>query len=61
MPPLYTAKRCCKNHERVVMKLKKGALISAGKCTKTFGGLAPPGPAGEAYSAPPNPLAGLKG
>jgi len=27
----------------------------------TFGGRAPPGPDGGAYSAPPNPLAGLKG
>jgi len=26
-----------------------------------FGGQAPPGPAGGAYSAPPDPLAGLKG
>jgi len=27
----------------------------------SFGGWAPPGPAGGAYSAPPDPLAGLKG
>jgi len=26
-----------------------------------FGGRAPPGPAGGAYSAPPDPLAGFKG
>jgi len=26
-----------------------------------FGGRPPPGPAGEAYSAPPDPLAGFKG
>ena len=26
-----------------------------------FGGRAPPGPAGGAYSAPPGPLAGLRG
>ena len=26
-----------------------------------FGGRAPPGPTGGAYSAPPDPLAGLKG
>jgi hypothetical protein len=28
---------------------------------KTFGGRAPPGPAGGAYSAPPDPLAAKKG
>jgi len=27
----------------------------------SFGGRAPPGPAGGAYSAPTDPLAGLKG
>jgi len=27
----------------------------------SIGGRAPPGPAGVAYSAPPDPLAGLKG
>ena len=30
------------------------------KCT-AFGGRAPPGPAGGAYSAPPDPIAGLRG
>ena len=29
--------------------------------SKTFGGRAPPGPAGGAHSAPPDPLAGFKG
>jgi len=28
---------------------------------KSFVGRAPPGPAGGAYSAPPNPLAGFQG
>jgi len=41
-------------------RLAKGALISK-NTPKTFGGKALPGPAREAYSAPPDSLAGIKG
>jgi len=41
-------------------RLAKGALISK-NTPKTFGGRALPGPAREAYSAPPDSLAGIKG
>jgi len=40
--------------------MKNGALILAYKCTKVFGGRAPPGAAGGAYSTPLNLLAGFK-
>jgi len=37
------------------------ALISAKMHQNAFGGRAPPRPTGVAYSAPPDPIAGIKG
>ena len=47
----------------VHLKLLSPEAFVSPKCTKyiSFGGRAPPGPAGGAYSAPPDPLAGLRG
>jgi hypothetical protein len=36
-------------------------LFSSINAAKPFGGRAPPGPAGGAHSAPPDPLAGRRG
>jgi hypothetical protein len=36
-------------------------LFSSINAAKPFGGRAPPGPAGGAHSAPPDPLAGCRG
>jgi hypothetical protein len=36
-------------------------LLTSINAAKPFGGRAPPGPAGGAHSAPPDPLAGCRG
>ena len=57
MPPWYTAKRCSKNYECVIMKVKKLRWFhfQPENATKAFGGGAPPGPAWELTALPQTP------
>jgi len=48
--------KCTLKYEIIIMPVTKVAQISAQKCTKSVA--ASPGPAGGAYSAPPDLLAG---
>ena len=47
-------------HKNVITQVRKMHSLSNKMYQKSFGGRAPPGPAGGAQSAPPDPLAGLK-
>jgi hypothetical protein len=45
----------------MVLKQRQDSHFQQKNVPNTFGGRAPPGPAGGAHSAPPDPLAALKG
>ena len=49
-------------HIRILEMLATSGFLAAVECTKfVFGRGSAPDPAGGAYSAPPDPLAGLRG
>jgi len=49
-------------HFRILKMIATSGFLTALECTKfVFGRGSAPGPAGGAYSAPPDPLAGLRG